>query len=63
MLDEKTQARLNQLTELGLRYNGSEYMKDDFNVHWTEIACDSDEVFNKKIESIKAEMKRREENG
>jgi len=63
MLDEKTKARLNQLSELGLRYNGAEYMKDDFNVHWTEITCDSDEVFNKKIESIKAEMKRREENG
>lgn len=61
-LDAKTTARVTQLAGLGLKYNGQEYIKDDFNVHWTEITADDDAVFADKVERIKAEMARREEN-
>ena len=60
-LDEKAKARCDQLFKLGLMFNGQEYCKDDFNVHWTEITCDSDEEFKKKLSFIKEEMKRRTE--
>ncbi len=61
MLNEKTKKRCDQLCKLGLIFNGQEYIKDDFNVHWTEITCDTDEEFNKKIASIEKEMERRNE--
>jgi hypothetical protein len=54
-IDTRTQA----LYDLGLKYNGAEFYKDDFSVHWIEMTCDTDEEFNKKIENIKAEMARR----
>jgi len=58
-MNEKTKKRCDQLVALGLMYNGAEYMKDDINVHWTEITCDTDEVFNKILSKIKSEIKRR----
>lgn len=59
-LKEQTTKRCDQLFALGLQFNGQEYCKDDFNVHWTEITCDTDEEFEKKLVSIKAKMKHRE---
>jgi len=59
MMNDKSRMRVDQLHELGLIFNGQECCKEDFNVHWTEILCDSDEVFNKKVESIRTEMIRR----
>ena len=53
------ESRCNRLWDLGLRFNGLEFMLEDFNVHWTEVQCDDDIVFDKKIESIKKEMSRR----
>lgn len=51
--------RCKQLSALGLVFIGSEYVKDDFNVHWTEITCSSDAEFEKIISNIKKEMERR----
>ena len=59
MINEKTQQRVDALFELGLRLNGSEYVHEDFNVHWTEITCDTDKEFDAKLESIKKEMLKR----
>lgn len=58
-MNKQTENRMNQLLDLGLRFNGADFLKDDFNVNWIEITCDTDQVFNKKIEDIKNEMKRR----
>ncbi len=60
MTDEQKE-RCDQLFNLGLAFNGSEYAKDDFNVHNTEILCDSKEVWDKKIAKIAVEIKRRKE--
>lgn len=51
--------RYNQLFKMGLKWNGIEYAKDDFNVHWTEITCSNDNEWNKIIFNIESEMKRR----
>lgn len=58
-MDNKLKQRMDSLSALGLKNNGIEFVKDDFNVHWTEITCDTDEVFSAKVEEIKAEMARR----
>ena len=58
-LNEQTKKRCDQLFALGLMFDGQQYRKDDFNVHWTEITCDTDEQFEKKLSDIKKEMERR----
>lgn len=55
-ISTRTEARTNKLYELGLKFNGQECIKDDLNIHWTEIACDTDEEFDSKIEKIRTEM-------
>ena len=60
-MNDKLKARVDRLfKECGLRFNGQECCRDDFNVHWTELATDSDTEFDKKVLSIRAEMIRRE---
>ena len=58
-LTNRTEQRCNQLFEMGLKFNGAEHVKDDFNVHWTEIICSSDKEWNEIISNIKNEMKER----
>ena len=58
-LNEQTKKRCNQLFKLGLMFNGDSYVKEDFNVHWTELTCNTDEQFEKKLSDIKEEMERR----
>ena len=60
MPHEKITNRSDQLTDLGLKFNGQEFVDGDFNVHWTELTCDTDKEFNKKVESIRMEKKRRQ---
>jgi len=57
----KTKKRVDQLIEIGLIYNGQEFIKDDINVHWTELICESDESWDKLVFKIKAEMERRKD--
>jgi hypothetical protein len=59
-MTKETKKRIDQLFELGLKWNGSEYFKNDINVHWTEITCSTDEQFNSIVEDITKELKRRE---
>jgi hypothetical protein len=53
--------RLDELFEMGLRFNGSEYdgkVKGVYiNFHHTEIAYDSDKVWNGKITKVKEHLK------
>lgn len=55
----KTRERTRILSDLGLIFNGEEFVKEDINVHWTEITCDSNSEFSNKIEKIKGEIERR----
>ena len=50
--------RIEELYALGLQFNGSEFFKDDFNVHHTELFLDEDK-WNRMITKIKNEMERR----
>ena len=56
--------RGNELFEMDMHFNGSSYIgkaedNKDFNVHHTEMVCDSEDVWNKKIEKMKKELERR----
>lgn len=51
--------RCKQLSQLDLKYNDLTYIKDDFNVDWTEIICCDNAEFNKILLSIKSEIKKR----
>ncbi len=51
--------RGHQLSMMGLMYNGSEFTMDDVNIHWTEITCDSEDEWNKKMLSITTEINKR----
>lgn len=59
MLSNQERERCDELFKLGLRYNGQAYIKDDFNVDWTEITCCDNAEFNKILLSIKHEIKKR----
>lgn len=50
--------RTNELYALGLRFNGSEFCRDDFNVHHTEMFKNNSD-WDRMIYRIKNEMKRR----
>jgi len=56
--------RLDQLFEMGLRFNGESYVgitdgMKDINFHHTEILCDSDSQWERRIISVTEEIKRR----
>lgn len=59
-----TEKRHEQLLELEMVLIGSEYrgkkdLNRDFNVHFVEINCDPDEVWNAKINKMKTELEKR----
>ncbi len=63
-MDKKSEKRCEELFALDMVYNGTEYIgkKDlnkDFNVHWVEITCDPDNVWDEKISKLKAELEKR----
>jgi hypothetical protein len=63
-IHEKNNKRFADLYALGMKFNGdsfigSESNNRDFNVHSTEITCDSDEEWNAKVSGMKAELERR----
>lgn len=65
-MEEKQMKRCDELFELEMMFNGDSYIgkqsyNKDFNVHHTEIMCDSDEEWNKKISDLKTELQRRKD--
>lgn len=63
-MNEQMTQRCDQLFKMGLMFNGQSYVgtkdnNNDVNFHYTEIQCDSDEEWNKKVENAKAELTRR----
>lgn len=50
--DAQNKSRSNQLSALGLNYNGQEYIFQDVNVHWTEITTMNENEWNGLIEKI-----------
>lgn len=60
----QTEKRCDQLVKLDMSLHGAEmtYLGNthkDFNIHWTEITLDTDEVWSKKINKMKSELDRR----
>lgn len=57
--------RIHQLFDLGfMKYDGEQFIGNsenisDFNIHNTEITCDTYEEFNEKIELLKKEYEKR----
>lgn len=61
MLSEKERnRRVRILTKLGLKFDGQQFARGDFNVHHTEVTLSSVEEFNTIADNIKTEMERRE---
>ena len=54
--------RLDELFQMGLKFNGQEYHGEinglRINFHYTEIMCDSDKVWNQKINKVKEVIER-----
>jgi hypothetical protein len=42
--------RCDKLTNLGLRYDGQQFIYQDINFHWTDIVCMTDAEFKKAYE-------------
>ena len=57
--EAKKTERINILSALGLKWDGEQYVKDDFNVHLTEIISLSDDEFDEVINKINAEIEKR----
>ena len=59
--------RINQLTRLGMQFDGQHYFgtcehSRDFNVHFTEVLCDTKQQWSKKILKLKQELRKRKRN-
>jgi len=57
-MDSQTDQRSKELFDLGMKYNGSEFFMDVgtkgyAECHWTEMTCDTDEEWAKRIQDIK----------
>lgn len=64
LMRQKTDRRVKDLCSLDMRFNGDSFVgkesdNSDFNMHHTEISCDSDEQWNEKIAKMRAELERR----
>lgn len=57
-MTDQMKKRCDRLFAMGLQFNGQEYCKDDINVHWTEITCDTDQEFETKCQKIEAHLKK-----
>jgi len=67
--DEQLIKRLDQLSKLDMKFNfkensyyGYKENNSDFNVHMTEIQCDDEQEWDKKIEGLEKEYERRKHN-
>ena len=63
-MDSQFIKRCAQLRDLEMHFNGegfigSEFYNDDFNVHHSEIACDTPEQWDKKISTLTSELENR----
>ena len=63
-MNDKLNKRCDECFALSMKFNGEGYIgaksfNKDFNVHMTEIQCDSDEEWNEKIEKLKVELDKR----
>jgi hypothetical protein len=63
-IHKKQNKRFADLRTLGMKFNGDSFIgtdddNKDFNMHTTEITCDSDEEWNEKITKMTAELERR----
>lgn len=59
-LEEKKNARVKRIVSLGLIFDGKQYIKNDLNIHLTELLS-PDDVFESVITNVTNEIKRRDE--
>jgi hypothetical protein len=43
----ESRIRSQKLFKLGLKFNGTDFLYEDINFHWTDLVCMSDEEFDK----------------
>jgi hypothetical protein len=55
-MNPNIEERTTRLLELGLRYNGQEFFKDDINVHNVEVTTLSDSEFDELVNKIKVRL-------
>jgi len=60
-MDVKLFKRCDELVALKMKFNGEGYIgaecyNKDFNVHYTEMLCDSDDQWNRNIANLKKEL-------
>ena len=60
-MDTTTKGRMDQLMEMGLKFDGAQFIGKGINVHWTEMSCDTEEQWGTKMTKIKAYLKKLEE--
>ncbi len=54
--EEMRKKRMNELTDIGLMFNGKEFCYKDINVHWTEILTMTNVKFDKLMIRVKERM-------
>lgn len=64
--NDKVKSRSDKLFALEMKFNGESYVgkhkyNEDFNVHWTEITCNTDTEFEAIIVKLENELKKRKE--
>jgi hypothetical protein len=63
-MDKQLKKRCDQIIKLNMRFNGESYIgkedyNKDFNIHHTEITCDTDDMWNTKISKMTIELNKR----
>lgn len=63
-MTENRTARYDDCFALEMTFNGQEFYgikpyNKDFNIHWTEISCDSDETWKQKVAYMQNELVKR----
>lgn len=46
---EKQEDRCKKLWNIGLKFNGTDFIYQDINFHWTDIVCMDDDDFEKAL--------------
>lgn len=53
---QKKDLKIQRLTALGLKWDGEQFIGDGVNVHWTDIACWSEDQFEQEILAITSHL-------
>jgi lipid II:glycine glycyltransferase (peptidoglycan interpeptide bridge formation enzyme) len=57
----KNAQRIEKLRKMGLKFDGSQFVLNDINIHWTEIVSLDDKDFDELVEKVRVEIERRKQ--